>query len=637
MPEAPGASLMVHAVFAPHTVLDGPCIPLREVPMAYGLARREMRPRVPLRHGEGDKHHLTSLEGLAALSLDALSSVAYGPEAIVLVLIAAGTGALTATLPVTLVIAGLLAVLVISYGQVIAVHPDGGGAYAVAKKDLGSGVSLLAAGSLVVDYVLTVTVSLAAGVASLASAFPWIGSHLLAVCLLGLALLTVVNLWGVAESARVLMLPTALFVATIFGIIVLGLLRPHPVALVGTAQPVHATETLGLLLLLKAFSSGCSALTGVEAIANGVPAFRTPRVKRAQRTELMLGALLGLMLIGLAALIRRDHVAPRGGVTVLAQLAAGAYGTGWPYFVTNLLVTLALALAANTSFGGLPVLMSLLAKDNRLPHLFGLRKERPVYRWGVVALALLAALLLVAVQADTHRMIPLFAIGVFIGFTISQAGLVLHWARQRPPGWLPRAALNGLGAVLTALAGLVLLATKFLAGAWVVVITVPLLMLLFARIERYYTVVHKELGLGEIPPPVQTTDCLVIVPVREVNKLAQRALTAARSLGREVVAVSVHSDPAQAQALADDWERWDPGVRLDIIDSPQHSLVEPVVDYVRRAKGDEGRQIAVLIPEVEPRHRRYAMLQNQRGILLAAVLTARTDVVVCMLPYRLSV
>ncbi|MGW1695385.1 APC family permease [Streptomyces sp. NPDC002399] len=603
--------------------------------MAYGLARRQLRPRVPLQHGEGGKYHLTSLEGLAALSLDALSSVAYGPEAIVLVLIAAGTGALTATLPVTLVIAALLAVLVISYGQVIAVHPDGGGAYAVAKKDLGPRTSLLAAASLVVDYVLTVTVSLAAGAASLASVFPALGSHLLAVCLIGLVLLTAVNLRGVADSARVLMLPTVLFVVSIFGTIVLGLLRGHPAAVVGSAQPVHVTEALGPLLLLKAFSSGCSALTGVEAIANGVPVFREPRVKRAQRTELMLGALLGLMLIGLAVLIRRDHVAPRGGVTVLAQLTAGAYGTGWLYYATNLMVTLALAFAANTSFGGLPVLMSLLARDHRLPHLFGLRRERPVYRWGVLALALLAALLLIAVDGDTHRMIPLFAIGVFTGFTISQIGLVRHWAGQRSPGWLRRAALNGSGAVLTAVAGVVLLATKFLEGAWVVVVTVPLLMLLFARVERYYTAVGRELGLGEIPPALRPAESLVIVPVGEVSKLAQHALTAAGALGHDVVAVAVHSDPVKAQELSDRWERWNPGVRLDIIDSPQRSLVQPIVEYVERA-AEEGRQIAVLIPEVEPLHRRYQILQNQRGILLAATLMAHTDVVVCMLPYRLS-
>ncbi|MFD5074170.1 APC family permease [Streptomyces sp. NPDC058371] len=603
--------------------------------MAYGLARRELRPRVPLRHGEGDRHHLTSLEGLAALSLDALSSVAYGPEAIVLVLIAAGTGALTATLPVTLVIAALLAVLVVSYGQVIAVHPDGGGAYAVAKKDLGPRVSLLAAASLVVDYVLTVAVSLAAGAASLASAFPSLGSHLLEVCLVGLALLTAVNLRGVADSARVLMLPTLLFIGSIFGIVVLGLLRSHPVAVVGTTQPVHATEALGVFLLLKAFSAGCSALTGVEAIANGVPVFREPRVKRAQRTELMLGALLGLMLIGMAVLIRRDHVAPRGGVTVLAQLSAGSYGTGWAYYATNLVVTLALALAANTSFGGLPVLMSLLARDHRLPHLFGLRTERPVYRWGVVALALLAALLLIAVDADTHRMLPLFAIGVFIGFTISQVGLVRHWAKERPAGWLRRALLNGLGAVLTTVAGCVLLTTKFVAGAWVVVLAVPLLMLLFARIERYYTAAGLELGLGKVPPPLRVTDSLVIVPVGEVSKPTHHALTAARSLGREVVAVAVHADPVKARALEVSWERWDPGVRLDVIDSPQRSLVQPIVDYVLRAAQD-GRQIAVLIPEVEPLHRRYQILQNQRGLLLAAALRARTDVVVCVVPYRLD-
>ncbi|MCX5092057.1 APC family permease [Streptomyces sp. NBC_00365] len=603
--------------------------------MAYGLARRELRPRVPLRHGEGDKYHLTSIEGLAALSLDALSSVAYGPEAIVLVLIAAGTSALSATLPVTLVIAGLLAVLVVSYGQVIAVHPDGGGAYAVGKKDLGPTVSLLAAASLVVDYVLTVTVSLAAGAASLASAFPVLGSHLLAVCLIGLALLTAVNLRGVAESARALMLPTALFIVSILGIVVLGLVRGHPVAVVGTFQSVHATEALSVFLLLKAFSSGCSALTGVEAIANGVPSFREPRVKRAQRTELMLGALLGLMLIGMALLIRRDHVAPRGGVTVLAQLTAGAYGTGWPYYATNLIVTLALAFAANTSFGGLPVLMSLLAKDHRLPHLFGLRTERPVYRWGVMTLALLAAVLLIAVNADTHRMIPLFAIGVFTGFTISQIGLVRHWAGQRPHGWLRRAVLNGVGAVLTAVAGVVLLATKFLEGAWVVVVAIPLLMLLFARVQRYYTVVGRELGLGEVPPPVRVGDSLVIVPVGEVSRLTQYALSAARALGQEVVAVAVHADPAKVRALRESWDRWNPGVRLDVVDSPQRSLVEPIVDYVRRA-AEEGRQIAVLIPEVEPLHRRYQILQNQRGLLLAAALRARTDVVVCVVPYRLS-
>ncbi|WP_435271433.1 APC family permease [Streptomyces sp. 1222.5] len=604
--------------------------------MAYGLARRELRPKVPLRPGEGDKQHLSSLEGLAALSLDALSSVAYGPEAIVLVLVAAGTGALAATLPIMLAITFLLAALVVSYRQVVAVHPDGGGAYAVAKKDLGPTAALLAAASLVVDYVLTVCVSLTAGADALASAFPALAREKLLVCLVGLAILTAVNLRGVTESARVLMLPTVLFIMAILGVIVVGLFRTHPAAVVGAPEPVHATETLGILLILKAFSSGCSALTGVEAIANAVPTFRTPRVRRAQRTELMLGSLLGLMLIGLAVLIHRDHLTPRGDVTVLAQLIAGAYGDGWGYYATNLIVTLVLLLAANTSFGGLPVLMSLLARDHRLPHLFGLRAERPVYRSGVLALALLAAALLIASDADTHRLIPLFAIGVFIGFTLSQLGLVRHWKTQKPVGWKHHALINGAGAALTTLASAILLTTKFLEGAWVVVIAVPLLMLLFARIQRYYTAVGKELQLGRVPAaPERRAGSLVIVPLGEVSKLARHAISAALALGSEVVAVAVQADPAKTRDLENSWALWNPGVRLDIIDSPHRSLIQPIVDYVQRAARD-GRQIAVLIPEVEPRHRRYQILQNQRGLLLATVLRARTDVVVCMVPYRLG-
>ncbi|HLK01173.1 MAG TPA: APC family permease [Streptosporangiaceae bacterium] len=603
--------------------------------MGFATAPRQVTPRVPLRHGEGDKDHLTSLGGLAALSLDALSSVAYGPEAIVLVLVGAGTSALRLTLPITVAIAGLLAVLVVSYRQVIAVHPDGGGAYAVGKKDLGATVSLLAAASLVVDYVLTVAVSLAAGAASLASAFPSLAHHLLALCLIGLLLITAVNLWGIAESARALMVPMVVFVCAVFGVIAVGLGRSHPAAVVGGAQPIRVGEAVGVILILKAFAAGCSALTGVEAIANGVPSFREPRIKRAQRTELMLGVLLAGMLIGLTVLIHREHVAPRGGVTVLAQLTAGSFGTGWAYYATNIAVTVVLTLAANTSFGGLPVLMSLLSADDRLPHLLGLRAERPVYRYGVVALAVLAALLLVAVDATTDRLIPLYAIGVFIGFTISQAGLVRHWYGGRPRGWALRAVLNGSGAVLTAVAAAVFVLSKFTSGAWVVVITVPALMLLFSRIENYYRAVGLELGVGRIPDRPRAAGSLVIVPVGGINRLTGYALRAALSLGDEVVAVSVHLAAERSAAFRAEWDAWNPGVRLDIIESPHRSLVHPILDYVLRAREGD-RQVAVLIPEVEPRARRYRILQNQRGLLLATVLRARTDVLVCTLPYRLT-
>lgn len=603
--------------------------------MTFGLAARKARPRVPLRHGEGGKSRLTSLEGLAALSLDALSSVAYGPQAIVAVLVAAGSGAIGATLPISIAIAVLLGVLVISYCQVIAAFPDGGGAYAVAKRNLGTRVSLLAAASLVIDYVLTVAVSLSAGAATLASAIPALAPHVLALCVGALALLTALNLRGVADSARVLMLPTLLFIVSMLAVIVVGLARAHPVASIGTSIPIHTTQTLGVLLILKAFASGCSALTGVEAIANGVPMFRDPRIRRAQRTELALGVLLGVMLVGLALLIRRYHLAPRADTTLLAQLTAGAFGTGWEFYVSSAVVTLVLGLAANTSFGGLPVLMSLLAKDDRLPHLFALRAERPVYRYGVIALALSALVLLLVLDADTQRLIPLYSIGVFTGFTVSQIGLVRHWRILRSGGWVRRALINGTGAVMTAAAAVVLLATKFLAGAWVVVIAVPLLMVLFTRIERYYAAVAREVMRGQVPAAPIATGSLVIVPLGEVNAVAERAIAAAKSLGDEIVALAVFAEQDGAVAMRAAWDRWDPGVRLDIVNSPHHSLVDPVVAYVEQANR-HGRQVAVLIPQVEPRHDRYRILQNQRGILLAGVLSTRTDVVVCTLFYRLN-
>lgn len=573
------------------------------------------------------------------MSLDALSSVAYGPEAIVLGLVAAGAAAVSWTVPISVAIAVLLLVLVVSYRQVIAVHPDGGGAYAVAKKDLGRWPSLLAAASLVVDYVLTVAVSLAAGAASLGSVFPPLAHHLLAVTMTGLAMLTLINLIGIAESAKVLMGPTLVFIVGIFAIIVVGFFEPHPVAMIGDdLGPIHATEALGLLVILKAFSAGCSSLTGVEAIANAVPAFRSPAVKRAQHCEVALGVLLGAMLLGLAMQIRLHQVVPRGNVTVLAQLSAGALGTGWPFYVINLAVTLVLGFAANTSFGGLPVLMQLLAKDHRLPHLFALRAERPVFRYGVSTLAILAAALLLIVDADTQRLLPVFAIGVFIGFTISQTGLVVHWRRERGRRWLGKAVLNGTGAVLTAVAGIVLLASKFTEGAWLLVILVPGLVLLFDRIERYYQRAGEQLGLGRIPPkpvPGVDTQAMVVVPIVAVSCVAERAVQAAMRLGGEVVPVTVEVDPDSTQRLRKQWQEWNPGVELKVLPSPHRSLVAPTVSFVR-TQIEKGRDVTVLLAQVEPRRWRHRLLYNQRGPILAAALRARTDAIIATLAVRLD-
>ena len=573
------------------------------------------------------------------MSLDALSSVAYGPEAIVLGLVAAGAAAVSWTVPISIAIALLLLVLVISYRQVIAVHPDGGGSYAVAKKDLGRWPALLAAASLVVDYVLTVAVSLSAGADSLASVFPPLAHHTLALCIAGLAVLAVINLVGIAESAKVLMGPTLLFIAGIFAIVIFGFFEDHPVAVIGDDRgPIHATEALGVVVILKAFSAGCSSLTGVEAIANAVPAFRSPAVKRAQRCEIALGVLLGAMLLGLALQIRLHQVVPRGNVTILAQLSAGAFGTGWPFYVINLSVTLVLAFAANTSFGGLPVLLQLLARDHRMPHMFALRAEKPVFRYGVTVLALLAAAVLLIVDADTQRLLPVFAIGVFIGFTISQTGLVLHWRRERGPRWLGYILLNGFGAVLTAIAGIVLFASKFTEGAWLLMILVPSLILLFDRIERYYQYAAVQLGLGKVPAkPVRGVDTqsMIVVPIVAVSCVAERAVQAALQMGGQVVPITVEVDPDSTQRVVKQWQDWDPGVELTVLPSPHRSLVTPTINFVR-SEIDKGRHVTVLLAQVSPKHWRHRLLYNQRGPLLEAALRTRTDAIIASLAIHID-
>jgi amino acid transporter len=605
--------------------------------------RRELRrgetgvERAPIRagkHAEGG-HDLGVLGGLSALSLDALSSVAYGPEAMLLVLITAGTGALTDMVPLTLVITAMLAILVVSYSQVIDAHPEGGGAYSVAKKNLGRWPSLLAAAAVVVDYVLTVAVSLAAGAASLGSVFPGLSHHLLAVSIIGLVLLTGVNMFGIAESARLLMLPAAIFVVSILATIVVGAFHSEPVATIGTnLGPVKATTALTFALLLKAFAAGCSAVTGVEAISNGVPAFRKPRIRTAQRTEISLGVLLGVMLVGLSILIRAHHVVPRGGVTILAQVTAGAFGTGGMFYVSNLAVTVVLGLAANTSFGGLPVLMSILARDHRLPHLFYLRGVRPVYRLGILALAFISLLILLAVDAETNRLIPMFTIGVFVGFTISQIGLVRHWLADRPPRWQLRIALNGVGATMTAVAVIVFLGTKFLAGAWVVVVAIPLLMMLFSRIEHYYAEVSHELRLGKTPPRPRKRQSIVIVPTTTTSVLTERAVSAALSLGETVVAVAVAGNEEERARIKRAWDEWSPGVPIEILLDGHRSLIRGVLRYIRSVE-DEDATIMVLIPLIDPRRRRHEILHNQRGRLLESVLKSRTDVVVASLPFHI--
>jgi amino acid transporter len=582
-----------------------------------------------------ERHRLSVSGGLAALSLDAMASVAYGPEAIVIVLAAGGGAALGYTVPVTLAIAALLGVLTLSYRQVIAAFPQGGGAYGVARTYLGRRVSLVAAASLVVDYVLNVAVSIAAGVAALTSAVPSLLPYTVWLCLAVLAAVTAVNLRGIAHSARLFIVPTAVFVLSVLVVIAAGLLRDRPVTVAPTAAQAHSLRAVGLFLLLRAFANGCAALTGVEAIANAVPSFRRPRVRRAQNAEVALGALLGVMLIGISALIVRFHIRPVAGVTVLSQVTEGSLGHGIGYYVVQSATVVLLALAANTSFGGMPVLAQLLAKDNNLPHLFALRAERQVHRYGIYFLTVTGALLLIGTGGAMNTLVPLFAIGVFVGFTLSQAGMVRHWWTDRPYGWRPRAALNGFGALLTGSAAIVVTATKFPEGGWLIVVTMPLMVWLMSGVHRAYRRIGERLELDQVPARPRPRRSLAIVPVGGVNRLTKEAISAALSLGDRVVALRVtHPDePEETTDFIRAWERWAPDVNLALVGDARRRLVDPIVEYVR---GVGEPHVFVLIPEVEPAHVWQRVLQNQRGAVLAHALRRDTDAVVCRLRFRLD-
>lgn len=578
----------------------------------------------------GDKHRLTVVGGLAALSLDAMASVAYGPEAIVLVLALAGGAGLGFTIPVTLTIAALLAVLTFSYRQVIAAFPEGGGAYGVAKTYLGRRAGLVAGASLVVDYVLNVAVSVAAGVAALTSAFPGLLPYSVWLCLAVLALVTTINLRGIAHSARAFIAPTAIYVGAILLVIVAGLIRSEP-AMTTAAQP-RMLQTVGVLLLLKAFANGCASLTGVEAIANAVPSFRRPRVRRAQRAEVALGALLAVMLIGIAALIEKFAIVPVEGVTVLAQVTQAALGDGWLFYLVQFSTVVLLALAANTSFGGLPVLAQLLAKDNNLPHFFALQADRHVHRYGIAFLTVSSAALLLIAGGDMNLLVPLFAIGVFVGFTLSQTGMVRHWLRDRPSGWRWRAALNGFGALLTFVAAIVVTVSKFTEGGWLIVVTLPLMVLGMEWVNRSYVRIGERLELGRTPVPPRPRRSLVVVPVHAVNRLTGEALGAALSLGDRVVAVNV-THPEDPGGFVEEWERWHPDVELVQLFDAHRRLDQPLIDYLARVPE---AHVFVLIAEVEPEHAWQRMLQNQRGAVLARALRRRTDTVVCRMRFRVG-
>jgi amino acid transporter len=593
----------------------------------------------PIRSREAAHEEIGSTEGLAALSLDALSSVAYGPEAIALVLVTAGAAALHYLLPISLAIVGLLAILVLSYSQVIEAYPRGGGAYAVSRENLGTQVSQVAAAALVVDYILTVAISISAGVEALSSAFPVLRPATLPLCLVILAAITLMNLRGVGDSARAFLLPTMVFIVGLLALLAWGFV--HPVLPV--AHPaLPPARSVPLFFLLTAFAAGCTALTGVEAIANGVPLFREPRMLRAKRTEWLLGGILGLMLLGLAILTIRFGVLPGGQQTMLSRVMTAAVGRSWAYYVVSLAITAVLGLAANTSFGGLPLLASILARDQYLPHVFAMRGDRLVFSPGIWVLSCAAAVLLIASDGNTQALIPLFAIGVFTGFTLSQAGMVVHWWHRRVPNWKLRIGLNGLGALATGVATLLFVGTKFLEGAWVVVLAIPLLVWMFRRVHHYYGQVDEILEPGQRPGPVVAkARPLVVVPITPtLTALTRRALDHALSLSDEVIAVAVLFDPETSsdptpESLHASWEAWDPPVRLVTLHSQYHSVVRPLIRFIATLDHRTDQRVLVLIPEVVPSRPADELLHNRVGWMVASALRRRTDVLIGMVPMHL--
>ena len=580
--------------------------------------------------------------GIPVFGLDALSSAAYGPEAALTLLLPLGAAGVAYILPISASIIVLLGIVYFSYRQTIEAYPGGGGSYTVARSNLGLFPGLLAASALMIDYVLTVAVGISAGVGALVSAAPGLQPHTLLLCLAILAAITIVNLRGARETGVVFMVPTYLFAGTLLIAIGIGLVKTllgggHPVPVVKLPVPAGAAATIGTWLLLKAFASGCTAMTGVEAVSNGVKAFREPTARNARATLTAIIVLLMLLLAGIAYLVRAYGIAATnpgapGYQSVLSLLVAAVAGRGVFYYVTIGSILLVLALSANTAFADFPRLCKVISHDGFLPRSFGFRGRRLVFSQGIYVLAGLAAVLLVIFGGVTDRLIPLFAVGAFLAFTLSQAGMVFHWRRTGGRGSRRSMFVNALGAVATGVTVLVVLVAKFAAGAWITLLLIPLLLSVMLAVRRQYHHVGMQvasqsaLELRSFQPP------LVVVPLDRWSRIARRALTFALTISPDVMAVHIDSGERTVY-LREEWHGFveEPVLqlgmcppRLVVIPSPYRLVITPIVDYVLElAEENPGRQIAVVIPEVVERRWYYHMLHNQRGNLLKTLLYFR--------------
>jgi amino acid transporter len=584
-------------------------------------------------------HHerLSKTTGLAVLSSDALSSVAYATEEILRTLILAGGTALWVVTPIGAVICVLLVVVALSYRQTIHAYPAGGGAYIVAKENIGVTAGLVAGAALLIDYVLTVSVSVVAGVAAITSAFPFWYPHRVALSLGFVALIMVGNLRGVRESGRIFAAPTYFFLGAMLVLIAVGAAR---VLLGGAtpvpAEPVHAVSTLTTFLVLRAFANGCTAMTGVEAISNGVPAFKPPEEKNAAATLTIMAALCVTLFMGTTLLAHAYDIRPTGDETVVSLLARTVFGgRGALYFAVQAATTLILVLAANTAYQDFPRLASVMARDRFVPRQFMNQGDRLAFSNGIVVLSVFASLLIVVFGGDTHALIPLYMVGVFVSFSLSQAGMCLRFSREGGPDWLRHALLNGSGAALTTIVLGIVAVTKFTEGAWLIVALIPVLVLHFRAIRRHYDSVAAQLTLREwAPEPTQHN--AVIVPVSGVHRAVLRAVAYARGLSNDVRAVYVETTTAATEQMRLDWESWGGGTPLVVRRSPYRSLLEPLLDYIEEVEAEApGNFVTVVLPEFVPSHWWHHLLHNQRGLLIKAALLFKPNTVVISVPYHL--
>jgi len=592
----------------------------------------------PLPTAQQRHERLGKATALAVFASDALSSVAYATEEILLVLILAGSAALSYSLPIAIAIAILIAIVVSSYRQTIRAYPQGGGAYIVSKDNLGTFAGLVAGAALLIDYVLTVAVSVAAGVAAVTSAVPVLFRHRVWLCVAAVVLVALANLRGIRESGELVAAPTYLFIGTLGALLVYGGLGAIFNFLPEAPYVQHppGLEGIGLFLILRAFSSGCTALTGVEAVSDGVPAFRPPEAHNARIVLTWLGAILITLFLGITVLAYDFGISPRPEETVVSQLARHVFGTSPLYYLTQAGTALILLLAANTSFADFPRLSFFLARDRFIPRQFATQGDRLVFSNGIVILASLATVLLVAFRGDTHALIPLYAVGVFLSFTLSQASMVRRWLRLREEGWWWRTWLNGLGAVVTGLVMLTIAATKFTHGAWIVVLLIPMLVVAFLTVHRHYEEVAAQLSLeGFEPPPPMTNTVLVLVG--DIHRGVIKAIQYAKSLSPAAKAVFVETDPERTRKLEEKWGKWGMGVPLIVLTSPYRSLLGPLLEYIDHLqKGDENHVVTIVLPEFIPARWWQLGLHNQTALLIKGAMLFRKNVIVTDVPYHLK-